>query len=344
MEVISVSGIGSTGSGAVEALLQEYEDVQGGMKDEFDLIYRPDGILDLEYHLCQAPERFFSSDVAISRFVHFLELSHKEPHGYYNNWTNFKFYEISMKYVESIIQVKWHGYWGIDEFSSNNFWRTVKYRLFERRFLAPIQIKKSKKINSFLDRTMYLSVEPDDFIDKTKQYLTELFTEMGYDVSKPIFVNQLIAGNDPCAGMQYFDAAKCIVVDRDPRDIYMMHHKQWCVICHWCPTDDVEEFVQYYRCCRRKVVDDERVLRVQYEDLIYRYDETVKQIEDFLGIKDHTKKRQVFNPDISINCTQLFLGVGDMKERIKYIEEKLPEYIYDFSKYPPKEATLDRAF
>lgn len=344
MEVVSISGMGSTGSGAVEGLLREYDDVQGGMEDEFNLLYFPDGILDLEYHLCQSPERFFSSDVAINRFINFIKMIKKEPHGYYNKWTNYKFYDISMKYIERITQLKWHGYWCVDEFQTNNFWRTIKYRLFERRIISPLQIKKKRKINSILDRTMYLSIQPDNFISATKDYLEELFCEMGFDTNKSLFVNQLFAGNDPCAGMQYFDKAKCIVVDRDPRDVYMLHHKQWCVICHWCPTNSVEEFVKYYRYCRKKQVNDDRVLKVQFEDLIYKYDEAVCRIEKFLDIREHTRVKQEFNPDISINNTQMYVGVDDVKDDILYIEKMLPEYLYDFSKYPKKESTLENAF
>ncbi|MCM1282626.1 MAG: sulfotransferase [Muribaculaceae bacterium] len=344
MEVISISGLGSTGSGAVEALLQEYDDIQGGMQDEFNLLYLPDGILDLEYHLCQAPERFFSSDIAINRFIHFLKMVDREPHGYYNRWTNHKFYDISMEYVEKIVQLKWTGYWGMDEYLTNNFWRTLKYRLFEKRIINPVQIKKKKRIHTFLDRTMYLSIEPDNFIQETKLYLEQLFAEMGYDLKRPIFVNQLFAGNDPCAGMQYFDDAKCIVVDRDPRDLYMFHHKKWCVICHWCPTQNIDEFVSYYRYCRKKIVNDKRILRVQFEDMVYKYDETVKIIESFLGIKEHSRIKEIFKPEISIRNTQLYVGIDDAKKDIAYIEKMLSDYLYDFSDYRKERSTLEESF
>lgn len=327
--VVGVCGIGYTGSGAIEDLLREYTDIQGGMDDEFNLLYIPDGILDLEYHLCKCPERFFSSDVAIKRFVEYVTKVSHEPHGYYNRWTQRKFYDISMEYVEDITQMKWKGYWYVDEFFCSDFIRTLKFRIFDRRIIAKLQLKRNKKIYSFLDRKMYLSIKPEDFEEKTKKYLANLFEAMGYNLNDKIFVNQLFAGNNPTAGMQFFDNPRAIVVERDPRDLYMLIRKSGCVIAHWYACDTVEEFVEYYRCTRRGIsYEEQNTLWIQFEDLVYHYEETLEKIEGFLDIHEHVHKKRNFNPEISINNTQLF---DEEDKDIQYIEKMLPEYLYDFS-------------
>lgn len=68
-------------------------------------------------------------------------------------------------------------------------------------------------------------------------------------------------------------------------------------------------FAKQYRDMRRTIDDeikDPRILRIHFEDLIYRYDFTTKQINEFLGISEekHKDLRKHFNPDISIRNTQ----------------------------------------
>lgn len=331
--VAGICGIGLTGASAVNDLLKEYDDIQGGMEDEFTLLYIPDGILDLEYHLMKQPERFFSSDIAIRRFADYVKKVSKEPHGYYNGWTNYRFYEISMRYIKSITQMKWRGCWQFDSYMCSEMVRNLKYRILDQRILSPLQYHLKRKITTFLDRDMYLSVKPDYFYEKTKKYLKELFAAMGYDINGKIFVNQLFAGNNPSAGMQFFDHAKAIVVERDPRDIYLSQKNGRSAVHHWSPTDTVENFVDYYRYCRNGTdYQSKNVLYLHFEDLIYHYDDTVRKIEYFLDIHNHTRKKAFFNPDISICNTQLFAGNPAAKTETAYIQEKLSSYLYDFTK------------
>ena len=66
--IIGVCGLGYTGSGAVIDLLKEYSGLQVEDKDEFGLVFRPDGLQDLCYQVTH-PRRYMSSDMAIHRFI-----------------------------------------------------------------------------------------------------------------------------------------------------------------------------------------------------------------------------------------------------------------------------------
>ena len=191
---------------------------------------------------------------------------------------------------------------------------------------------------SLLDRSMYLSVHPDEFYKHTKQYLKELFEAMGYDLNTNIVLNQVFAGNNPTSGMQFFDGAKSIVVDRDPRDVYMIIVKYVCTNAHWIASDTVEEFVKYYK-YKRKNVDysSKDVLYVQFEDLVYKTEQEEKRLEEFLNIKSHVKKNTFFKPEESKNNTQLFLNNEKYADDIAYIERELKEYLYDFSEFEKTE-------
>ena len=245
--VISVSGYGNTGSSAVEDLLKEYEEIHFlKHEEEFTLLYMPDGILDLEYHLVKSPQRFYSSDVAIRRFIDYVKKISRMPNCIYNKCTNGEFYKLSMDYIGKITQVSWRGYWLYDLFDCNELTRTLKYRIFDRLF-SRIENRLLQKKSTLLDRKMYLSIYPENFYEETKKYLYSLLQYMGADLSQKVMISQLFAGNNPESGMQFFDNARTIVVDRDPRDIYILIKKYLPSSSHWFASDTVQEFVQYYR-------------------------------------------------------------------------------------------------
>ena len=96
---------------------------------------------------------------------------------------------------------------------------------------------------------------------------------------------------------------------------------------------EVNEFCNFYKKMREseKKCNSNKVYRVKFEDLIYDYENKVKEITKFLGFteKDHVNKKSRFNPDISIKNTQLFRKKEYLEES-RIIEEKLKDYLYDF--------------
>ena len=98
------------------------------------------------------------------------------------------------------------------------------------------------------------------------------------------------------------------------------------------PTD-AEKFCEVYKNMREmeKPYHSEKVLRIHFEDLIYKYDDTVKKIEKFIGFKpeDHINKKTRFIPEMSIKNTQTYSSEV-YKDEIKIIENKLKSYLYKF--------------
>ena len=79
-------------------------------------------------------------------------------------------------------------------------------------------------------------------------------------------------------------------------------------------------------------LNDSRVLRIMFEDLIFKYESSLKSIYEFLGLtfENHIKKGVFFNPDISIKNTKLWndKGASKYKDQINIIEQELGEYCY----------------
>ena len=131
--------------------------------------------------------------------------------------------------------------------------------------------------------------------------------------------------------LNYIRDLKVIIVDRDPRDVYIQAMRDG---DHVLPHDPLL-FAKQYRDMRRTIDDeikDPRILRIHFEDLIYRYDFTTKQINKFLGISEekHKELRKHFNPDISIRNTQLWINDKNYNNQIKIIEQELEDFLYLF--------------
>ena len=82
----------------------------------------------------------------------------------------------------------------------------------------------------------------------------------------------------------------------------------------------------------QSVISEEKALLIQFEDLIYKYDETTKKMCEWLGLEkeDHTMPLQKLNPERSKKNTKLWLKYN-VSEEMKVIEKELSEYIYNYN-------------
>jgi len=180
---------------------------------------------------------------------------------------------------------------------------------------------------------MRISIKPQNFEELTKEFLKNILKCIGYNPDVEKFVaDQLFAGDNPEKCFKYFDDPYAIVVYRDPRDTYLLAKKMVKVHASWIPTDDVYNFIKYYKAIYGNAVigNSGRVLKVQYEDLIYNYRHTVDEIEHFCGIKQHTTPKKCFDPAHSIRYTQLIVDYPQYQRDIEIIERELGNYLYKF--------------
>lgn len=337
--VVGVCGLGYTGSGAVIDLLKEYKGLRVVDEMEFPLIYEPDGLEDLFYHV-NNPSRFFKSDVAIERF-------RDKVHSYFNiktpQWKGLSkkgIWQLTDNYLSTICQAEWKGIWG---FRLNNISRRklFAYRIVFKLFRAyPTFFYKIYR--HFFYQTMHLSIMPENFVIETKQYLYRLFEMIGYPIDDNMITvfNQLFSGDRPSSGFKFFNNAKAVIVDKDPRDLYILLKKEIHTDGSWTPTDNVADFIRYYKRIRQYVdyTDTGNILVVRFEDLIYEYSKTIEEIERFLNIQqsDHIRKKEIFMPDKSINNTQLYRKYPELVDDISKIELELSSFLYPFDNYPTK--------
>jgi hypothetical protein len=338
--IIGVCGLGYTGSAAVLDLLSEYDNIQIQKGTELSISYRPDGLEDLAYNLTN-PRRFTSSDIAIYRF---RERIHNFFRGNPKWWgiQSFKpIYERTDLLINALSQIIWDGYWTFD-LQHLSYTKSLMFRINNKlyRYLPNLASSIERKL---FYRQMYLSINPINLYNICQEYTSDLFSLLGFDPNNMIVSDQLFSGDNPLSSFPFYKNPKAIVVDKDPRDLYVLCKFVVKHDCAWTPTDNVETFIEYYRLIREKLysINDKNVLLLKFEDLIYNYDSTKKTIEDFLCLSesDHVRVKSHFNPNKSIVNTQLYKRYPVSDSEIKKIEMQLSEYIFDYSNLELPELT-----
>lgn len=178
--IIGVCGFGYTGSGAVIDLLKEYCDVQVLDYEEFGIVYRPDGLEDLKYHLF-SPSRYMACDVAILRFMQFIDYTFCPASRYGNVFT--QVHELTKEYIASIVQVQWKGCWSWDFYNSTSIQKIFKWHILPSLDKI-LNHCCNTYISKLLTRPMYLSSCPQFFDELTRKYVTSILAILGYDDKK----------------------------------------------------------------------------------------------------------------------------------------------------------------
>lgn len=333
--IVGVCGYGCTGSGAVLSFLQQYEDCSFSRNDlEFTLPYMPLGLQDLEYHLTDNHARFYSSDFAIKGFMKQIRLLTRLNYAFREAGRQIK--DLTKEYVKRITQVEWNGLTFNDCNFRNPYYTYLQIdsrivRFYEK--YTPFRWPVSKHAR------MYLAVNPPEFDSLTKKYILNVLQCLGYDFRKTVILNQPFEANEPENSMRFFDDAKAIIVDRDPRDVYILMKKYIKSAGNFSPSSNVDDFIQYWNLVRinRYGNANPDILRIKFEDLIYAPEKTVRNIEGFAELSGKVdQSRAGFDPKKSINNTQLFLKHQELAEDIEKIQSELKEYIYPFENYDIK--------
>lgn len=335
--IIGTCGFCSTGSSAVSDYLKEFDENQVLDGVEFTYVYLPDGLEDLYYHTTNKISRDDSSSIAIPRFKKFIK--HYEKSLCANTkLTKEQFRTITESFIESIIQLRWKGTNRSDSLLFDNIIRRyIGISLFEQRIIPYLNRKLHRCVEMYPMRDLEISIMPDAAEEKYRNYVTELLKAIGADYSKNIVLDQPFVGNDPVSSFHFYEDPYAIVVDRDPRDNYIFAKEFLFRKKKYMPTNNVQEFVKYYRLMRDNMpykLDNPRVLRINFEDMVYDYSNATRKIREFLGLRENPHPRSVFDPALSINNTQLILKFPQYKQDVEYIEKELSDYLFDFDKYP----------
>lgn len=334
MRFIVPTGYFNTGSSAVTDLLKEFSDIRvpdGGL--EWRFLQDPDGVRALEYNLIEHNHRHNTSH-AIKRFKKMCKITEKK---WYRISVGSDFSRATERYLNNIVELESETYWHYDNFEKDLGFKILSrlYYNFVNRYNKIFgKTNSTNLLRKVHEMGYYTALSKEDFYKYTKQYIEEIFSF--WDDREYIVADQLIPISNIDSYVNYFnEKPKVIIVDRDPRDIYLQGRVEELGVC----PQDVEEWVKWFEIIRRdretKVLTNENVMLVQFEDLIYQYDVTVQKIVNFIGTSNekHIKPRKYLIPEVSKKNTNLSSQYPQYANDVKYIEEKLADYLYDFEKY-----------
>ena len=328
MKKVTCISYHNSGSGAVDDFLREFEGIQFAPSDvEARFLQDPDGISDLEFNLVDNWHRL-NSGYAIKRFEEFAR--------YYNHTYSLIFGKewkrLTDEYVRNLVDFSFPGYWHADvRLQSETSQLIYKFRRGLSK-LAPKGYRKSPDYNYYPKLVSYYSKpDRDEFYRITREFCEKLCESLWREGTDYIVLDQCVSTTNISRYLKYIDDLKVIVVDRDPRDLYIQGTR---AKTHVLPHDPVLYAKQFIG--MRETIETElknpNVIRIQFEDLIYDYDNTTQRICDYLGLESqkHKHVKQYFNPAISIRNTQIWKSDPRFDKEISILGEYLEEFLYSF--------------
>ena len=328
MKLVTCTGYGSTGSSVVTDLLAEFRDVNSYGDFEFRFLQDPHGLRDLEYGLFENNNRL-NTDYYIKQFIKYSKFLSKSKVYNYEKYFNGGFKILSDEFID----VKWQGYWHQDIIDENIF---RKFFYYLERTIQKKVLKQRYSGANYYQNTMHYAVpiSKEEFYKKTKIYTDKLINSMNIEKKYNFLaLDQLVPPDHNQTYLNYFNDLKIIIVDRDPRDLFLLEKYQY--KHKWVPFEDIEQFVKWFKLIRehkKSELASKNVLYINFEDFIYDYDSSIDKVIDFIGLdKDKwNEKRKYFNPDISIKNTKKWLSYPNAKKEIEYIEKELKEFLVEY--------------
>lgn len=325
MNILDLSGYMFTGKAAIHDFISEIDGFETpGNRVEFDLLRVKDGLADLESAVMSwSPIR---ADAAARRFLAVAErmsgghtLLSRLTHpgfGYEARYPNFL--EKSKRFIDDLTVESWNMYW--------------PYQLIEMSRLETIWFKICRKFFNRQENIKYRLISPEYFYENIRFYLQSILVSSLRNINNHTLVlNNSFEPFDPNRFLSYFNNAKSIIIDRDPRDIFVfanLHsagfNDKGDLYRRIAGAFDVNVFIsrlKVYRSSTNGEVSD-RVLRIKFEDLVLDYTKTSEVIYKFLNIHPslHVRKLQSFDPEKSLVNVGLWRKYVDQKS-IRLIEE-----------------------
>lgn len=301
--IVDLSGFMFSGKAAASDLLREFRGISvPNYRVEFDLLRVAGGLADLKNAVEDwSPIR---THAALDRFERTVRQLASTPgrlakyvttgYGYSKLFPRIEV--LLDRFIEEITEVEWQTPWPYDDLTDGPI----------ATFLRKVRTRAGK--NKFRE---YRLVSKEKFLPAAQAFVHALLWE-GVDLDS---VHMVVAHNalEPFNPERHIDllgpGARCIVVDRDPRDIYATaittqtgFNDQLEFYRRIAGAHDVDVFIKRYLVYRRyTTMDESRVLRIRFEDLVRQYDETVAQIMTFLALDDadHTYRQMHFKPEQS---------------------------------------------
>lgn len=325
-QYVIVAGYVWTGSSALVDLLKEYK---GAWESnvEFRLIKDSYGLTDLRYNIVENWDPL-NVDNAIKDFIWLTKtLNQKKSivssglgYGSQEVFGN-KFNIATNIFINKICDFRYEGTWWMTDFKCS------KLQLLTKKIRRKLKLTKKEYM-------YYSSCNEKEFDEAVREYLNELFLiGKNQDNDRFAILDQALPAQNPYLLNKFFENSKMIIVDRDPRDVYVETlNGEMLIGPEIKKTRNVEIFLKWHEQYHKNVNfigKNSNIMKLNFEDLVLNYDNTINEIEKFLDFtpQDHISKFKFFNPEISEKNIGKW-KTHDHLEEIYLLQEKLSEYLW----------------
>ncbi|MGM0567666.1 MAG: sulfotransferase [Elusimicrobiota bacterium] len=298
-KVVNVCGFFYSGSSAVVDLLKEFDGYYS-FDEEFRLLTGPNGILEMENKIKdpklsskQAVEDFLQMALRQSKITFLTQIK-----SILKSLSSYLSY-IGAKNIVHIIPRYYMRLTGQQFFS-----------LKERGYAKKLGRNFRKITFSYVRQ---LKERQNEFVKITRNYLSKVLQLIDYSTSitvNTVIFDQAIPPYYPqlSKGHNYFENIKTIIVDREPGDQYVEGKEIFpnIAIREGLEFENkLEAFIKWRQYVQEKTFAEkdapDKILRIRFEDLIDKYEKTLKQILNFLNENEeiHKNKKKYFNPKAS---------------------------------------------
>lgn len=278
MRFISCASYYGSGSSAITDFVSEFDSVYSFTDEEFRFVQDPDGVSDLEYNLVENFNRH-NSGHAIKRYKKLVDFycgnmfGKKYEKFFHGNWKKY-----SEEYIDDLTDFTYHGWWQYDLMDKGDFFYFRKRILNKILKMTIWKSQPERTLNTMKNEITYCAHPNEEkFLSCTKKYIENLFGSVCQDANT-VMVDQIVPPTNLKRYLRYFNDIRVFVVDRDPRDIFVLEKYVW---QDGVIPNNVEDFCKWFKYTRahRKTesFDDKRVYFIQFEDMVYKYDETAKK-------------------------------------------------------------------
>lgn len=341
---IAVTGFYGTGSSAVIDLLREYKGVGCSIGERYEHypFLLKDCIIDLENRIFSDNSNYMIVDYALNCFYDEMKRQNDNDFGWYGSYKRLyqnKFMDLVNTFLNKISEVS-------SDMSNPSISQAkgIKFSLIKCGLQLGAKILKGYKVSKWgrvycyhKKPRRYLKVDHTEFMMYAKEFINSYF-DLTKSNETTVYDHLLLPEQCLIVDKFFDEDFRLIIVDRDPRDIYISTKYIWSTVKFGMQKGPFPEGIQSF--CRQwkfmhnnlKNCNSKKVLVLNFEDLIYNYDSTVAKLEKFCGFskESHIRPKEILEPGKSINNTQVYKLKENFKEEVNTIEKLLPEYMYNF--------------
>jgi hypothetical protein len=310
MKIVDLSGFMFSGKAALSDLLREFPEVHvPNYRVEFDLLRVSGGLIDLRNAVDDwSPIRTHAALNRFEKTIRKLASSPCFPQKLFSTGFGYtRIYPKLIEYLEQFIKesvvLEWKTPWPYDDLE-DGIWDT-----FARKLLQKLGINKSRH---------YRLTSPDVFYPAAQRFVHRILArDLDVTSNKILVTHNALEPFDPGKNLVLLgQRAQCIVVDRDPRDIYATaitsqqgFNDNLEFYKRIAGAHNIDTFIKRYNLYRSMINDSSKnVLRITLQDLVNDYSDTLDIICAFLGLSrdGHKDQFRYFDPKLSKENVELW--------------------------------------